>query len=48
MNYLSLYNTNEQFKEYVDRYCQIYRITVDVAITHKLIRNYGDYITEKN
>ena len=44
MNYLSLYNTNEQFRAYVDRYCRKHRLTVDVAIQHRLVINYGDYI----
>lgn len=46
MNYLSLYNTNEQFKAYVDRYCQKHRITVDVAVQHKLVQEYGDILME--
>jgi len=48
MEYLSPYNTNQAFKLYVDRYCQKHRITVDVAVTHRLVREYLDMITENN
>ena len=38
MDYLKLYNDNADFKRYVDRYCTKHRITVDVALSHRLIK----------
>ena len=32
------YNTNEDFKEYVDRYCEMRGFTVQEALKHALIR----------
>lgn len=38
MDYLKLYNENADFKIYVDKYCVTYRVTVDVALSHKLVK----------
>lgn len=42
MDYKALYTSNEDFEDYVNRYCQKHRITVDEAITHAVVRAYGD------
>ena len=39
-----LYETNQDFKEYVDRYTQSKKITKEEALTHALIREYAKYI----
>lgn len=38
MDYLKLYNDNADFKIYVDKYCVTYRVTVDVALSHRLVK----------
>ena len=38
-----LYENNENFKEYVDRYCMIYRYSVEQALTHAIIKHVADF-----
>lgn len=38
MDYFKIYNENADFKRYVDKYCVIYRVTVDVALSHRLVK----------
>ena len=33
------YNTNADFKRYVDRYCKQYGLTVDEALEHELVKS---------
>ena len=33
-----LYETNDDFKEYVDKYCTKHRISPEVAFTHELLK----------
>lgn len=33
-----LYQRNRDFHEYVDRYCEAHKITLDVAFTHSIIK----------
>ena len=35
---MDLYNENQLFKEYVDKYCTQNNITLEVAFTHALIK----------
>ena len=37
----ALYAENADFKTYVDRYCNKHRCTVEVALTHYLVRMVG-------
>ena len=39
-----LYNSNEAFRTYVDRYAHNFGITVDKALSHKIIRLYAEEI----
>ena len=32
------YDTIQEFKEYVDAYCKKHHISIDEALTHKLIK----------
>ena len=41
----NLYETNSDFKEYVDRYSKCRRISVEEALEHELVKEYGRYIT---
>lgn len=38
MEIKEFYETNQNFKLYVDRYCQTYRLSVDEALEHELVR----------
>ena len=37
------YETNEDFKAYVDRYCTKHQIDVDTALTHALVKDAAAY-----
>lgn len=38
MEIKEFYETNQNFKFYVDRYCNQYRLSVDEALRHELVR----------
>ena len=38
-----LYDTNEGFKHYVDGYCKKEEISVEEALTHKIVQITADY-----
>lgn len=38
MGIAEFYENNKDFKLYVDRYCQTYRLSVDEALKHELVR----------
>ena len=42
-----LYESNPDFRGYVDRYCRCYRISVEEALTHELVRLYAEQIFEE-
>lgn len=42
-----LYNTNADFKHYVDRYCKQYGVTVDEALEHELVKSVAEQYKEK-
>ena len=50
MNLKEMYETNAEFRGYVDRYCNPYsegkKITVEEALTHAMVRNYAAYLEE--
>ncbi len=41
-----LYNTNPDFKAYVDKYCIKHNITVDQALEHYLVKDAAEYYLE--
>lgn len=41
-----LYETDADFKEYVDRFCAIHNLTVEEAFDFNLLREYARYIKE--
>lgn len=41
IDYTALYEQNEDFKRYVDRYCVKHRISVDEALQHYLVQAAG-------
>ena len=42
-----LYENNEEFKEYVEKYAKQHNITKETAMTHKIVKNVADQISEK-
>lgn len=40
------YKFNQQFREYVDKYCKKHGYTVDEALTHELVKQVHRYYTE--
>ena len=42
-----LYRTSEDFKRYVDAYATKHRITIETAMTHKLVKNVADSMKAK-
>lgn len=43
MNYTELYKNDPDIKEYVEKYAKSNEITVDVALTHKMVQEYMNY-----
>ena len=41
IDYTALYEQNEDFKRYVDRYCIKHRISVEEALQHYLVQMAG-------
>ena len=41
-----LYNNNVDFRTYVDRYCCTYRLTVDQALSHALVKAVAEQYTK--
>lgn len=41
------YNSNADFKRYVDRYCKQYGVTVDEALEHELVKQVAAQYREK-
>lgn len=39
---IDLYNSNQEFKEYVDTYAEDNYCTVEEALTHKMVQIYGE------
>ena len=44
---MEFYNHNEDFKRYVDRYCNQYGLTVDEALEHELVKQVAAQYREK-
>ena len=42
-----LYENSEEFREYVQKYAKTHNITVETAMTHKIVKNVADQISEK-
>lgn len=43
-----LYEKNKDFREYVNRYCGKHNVTVEVAITHKIVQEVGKMYRKEN
>ena len=42
MKIMEQYKTDEEFRRYVDAYAKKHCITVETAMTHKLVKNVAD------
>lgn len=42
------YNCNEDFKAYVDRYCEKHKCTVEEALKHKIVECVYEQYKENN
>lgn len=40
----ALYKAEKAFRDYVDKYARSQRITIDVALTHKLVGEYASWL----
>lgn len=40
------YKYNKQFRDYVDKYCKTYNLTVEEALKHELVKQVCKYYTE--
>lgn len=47
LDYTALYEQNEDFKRYVDRYCTKHRISVEEALQHYLVQMVGRQYKEQ-
>ena len=43
-----LYESNLDFKRYVDKYCESYGITVEEALEHELVKQVGQCYNDQN
>lgn len=46
MDYLEFYETNADFKEYLDKYCTKHNLTVAEACKHLIVRITANYYKE--
>ena len=42
------YNSNTDFKEYVERYCKKHKCTVEEALKHKVVEDVCEHYKEHN
>lgn len=42
-----LYETNADFKAYVDKYMKKERIDLDTALSHAMVQNYAEYLKDR-
>lgn len=42
-----LYQNNEDFKSYVDKYIAKERVSLHAALTHRIVKNYAEYLAER-
>lgn len=45
-SYKALYNADNDFKQYVDKFAASKNITIDEALTLNIIKQYGEYTKE--
>ena len=42
-----LYQNNEDFKVYVDKYIAKENVPLQTALSHRIVRNYAEYLIER-
>lgn len=40
---IELYLSNRNFKDYVDRYCRQYHVTIEEALQHAIVKYVADF-----
>ena len=43
----NLYETNEDFKSYIDHMCNTHHLTLEQALATKMAANYAEYLLER-
>lgn len=46
MDYENEYRFNKAFRVYVDKYCKTYRVSVEEALEHQLVKDVCRYYSE--
>ena len=46
MSLQEIYDNNELFKHYVDKYAQTHKLTTEEALKHKILKQYAEYLGE--
>lgn len=46
--YFRLYETNRDFKEYVDKYCSNAMKSVEEVLQYQVVREYAEYLLKSN
>lgn len=47
INMNMLYSLNEDFRAYVDKYMAKEQIGLQTALSHRIVRNYAEYLMER-
>lgn len=47
INTNTLYGLNEDFRAYVDKYMVKEQVPLQTALSHKVVRNYAEYLMER-
>lgn len=47
MGYKKLYETNDDFKLYVDKYAKEFGLSIETALSHKIVQIIGEDICER-
>lgn len=42
-----MYDANQNFRDYVDKYMRKEQIDLDTALSHAMVRNYAEYLKER-
>lgn len=48
MDYMEFYNTNEDFREYVEKHRKGLGISVEEALEHMIVKMYAYYVLHRN
>lgn len=46
MNFKEMYNSNDDFRTYVDKYCETRKVDLNTALSHKTVQEVGKYYND--